>query len=143
MCVNPWITAIGFAEIYIYITWGIIIYMDSRFTIGLDKKVVYFTLSLFIAGLSLILIVTNFGVSLGGSALIIAYSKGLISFHSAALGLTALFGNSGLAVTILSKITVGNVLGEAAAEGIADETILAWLGPWGLVILASVIITSL
>jgi len=116
--------------------------MDSRFTIGLDKKVVYFTLSLFIAGLSLILIVTNFGVSLGGSAIIIAYSKGLISFNSAALGLTALFDNSGLAVTILSKITVGNVLGEAAAEGIADETILAWLGPWGLVILASVITVS-
>jgi hypothetical protein len=60
-------------------------------------------LFLFIVGLSLVLISTNFGISLGGNAIIIAYSGGLISFKSAALGLTALFGNSGLSAAVLSK----------------------------------------
>ncbi len=111
--------------------------------INIDKKLIYFILTLSVAGFLLLFVTTNFGVSLNSGTIIIAYSKGLISFQSTALGLTALFGNSGLAAAILSRITVGDVLGEMAAETIADETILAWLGPWGLVILAGVIVASL
>ena len=111
--------------------------------INIDKKLIYFILTLSVAGFLLLFVTTNFGVSLNSGTIIIAYSKGLISFQSAGLGLTALFGNSGLAAAILSRITVGDVLGKMAAETIADETILAWLGPWGLVILAGVIVASL
>ncbi len=94
------------------------------------------------SAIGLFALVQFMGFEPTSGAILIAYSKGLISFKSASLGLGTLFGNSGLAAAMLSKITVGDVLGDMAAESIADSTILAWLGPWGLVILAGVIIAT-
>ncbi|MGC8566029.1 MAG: hypothetical protein ACP5LV_06450, partial [Thermoplasmata archaeon] len=60
----------------------------------------------------------------------VAYSEGWISFQSAALGLSALGISSGAAIAILSNVTVGSVLGTAAATALVDTTLIAWMGPW-------------
>ncbi len=91
------------------------------------------------AAFSLMLALHYAGVSLFGSSIVVAYSEGWISFKSAAIGLSALGISSGAAISILSNVTVGDVLGEAAAAALIDETILAWMGPWSLVLLGSII----
>lgn len=63
------------------------------------------------AAFSLFLVVHIAGVSLFGSSIVVAYSEGWISFNSAVLGLSALGISSGAAISILSNVTVGDVLG--------------------------------
>jgi hypothetical protein len=75
------------------------------------------------------------------SAIVILYSEGAITFEAATVDLAALLGSSSLAVALLSEVTVGDVLGAAAATALVDTTLLAWLGPWALVVLAAVIVT--
>jgi len=99
-----------------------------------------YSIILGMAAFSLILITHFLGFNPFGSAIVVAYSEGLISYQSAALGIAALLGSSALAVAILSNVTVGDVLGEAAAEALVETTLLAWMGPWALVFLAAVII---
>ncbi|MGP6220496.1 hypothetical protein [Caldiplasma sukawensis] len=74
-----------------------------------------------------------------GSSIVVAYSKGWISFQSAVVGLSALGISSGAAIAILSNVTVGSVLGTAAAAALVDTTIIDWMGPWALVLLAGII----
>ena len=92
-----------------------------------------------IAGLAMLFVMHFAGISLFGSSIVVAYSEGWISFQSAAVGLSALGISSGAAIAILSNITVGSVLGSAAAAALVDTTIIAWMGPWALVLLAAII----
>ena len=92
-----------------------------------------------IAGLALLIIMHFAGISLFGSSIVVAYSEGWISFQSAVVGLSALGITSGAAIAILSNVTVGSVLGTAAATALVDTTLLAWMGPWALLLLAAII----
>lgn len=77
--------------------------------------------------------------SFSTSAVVVLYSEGIISFQSAMVGLAALFGSSSLTVAILANVTVGKVLVDAAAEELVNMTLIAWLGPWALIIFATII----
>ncbi len=103
----------------------------------------YYLIALAMAALSLVLIAQFLGFNPFGSAIVVAYSKGWISFHSAELSLATLFGSSGIATAILSQVTVGSILGDAAAAALVDTSLLAWMGPWALVFLAAVIGTAI
>jgi len=92
-----------------------------------------------IAGFALLIIMHFAGISLFGSSIVVAYSEGWISFQSAAVSLSALGISSGAAIAILSNVTVGSVLGTAAATALVDTTLLAWMGPWALVFLAAIV----
>lgn len=105
-------------------------------------RILYYLIALAMAALSLVLIAFFLGFNPFGSAIVVAYSKGWISFQSAALSLTTLFGSSGVATAILSQVTVGSVLGDAAAAALVDTTLIAWMGPWALVFLAAVVVTA-
>jgi hypothetical protein len=103
----------------------------------------YYLIALAMAALSLVLIAQFLGFNPFGSSIVVAYSKGWISLQSAQLSLETLFGSSVLATAILSQVTVGSILGDAAAAALVDTTLLAWLGPWALVFLAAVIVTAI
>lgn len=106
-------------------------------------RMLYYLIALAMAALSLVLIAQFLGFNPFGSSIVVAYSKGWISLQSAQLSLETLFGSSILATAILSQVTVGSILGDAAAAALVDTTLLAWLGPWALVFLAAVIVTAI
>ena len=78
------------------------------------------------AALSLVLIAHFLGFNPSGSAIVVAYSKGWISFQSAGLSLATLFGSSGIATAILSQVTVGSILSDATAAALVGTTLLGW-----------------
>lgn len=98
----------------------------------------YYLIALAMVALSLVLIAWFLGFNLVGSSIVVAYSKGWISYKSAELSIATIFGSSGIATAILSQVTAGSILGDAAAA-VVDTTIIAWMGHWALVFLAAVI----
>lgn len=102
----------------------------------------YYLIALGMAALLLILISQFLGFDPFGSSIVVAYSEGWISHSSAQLSLETLFGSSLLATAILSQVTVGSVLGDAAAAALVETSLLAWMGPWALLFLAAVIGTA-
>ena len=111
-------------------------------TVSEKPRMLYYLIALGMAALTLVLIAHFLGYNPFGSAIVVAYSEGWISFQSAELSLATLFGSSGIATAILSQVTVGSILGDAAAVALVDTTLLAWMGPWALVFLAAVIGTA-
>lgn len=113
-----------------------------KVTVPEKTRMLYYLIALGMAALLLILISQFLGFDPFGSAIVVAYSEGWISHSSAQLSLETLFGSSLLATAILSQVTVGSVLGDAAAAALVETSLLAWMGPWALLFLAAVIGTA-
>lgn len=113
-----------------------------KVTVPEKTRMLYYLIALGMAALLLILISQFLGFDPFGSAIVVAYSEGWISHSSAQLSLETLFGSSLLATAILSQVTVGSVLGDAAAAALVETSLLAWMGAWALLFLAAVIGTA-
>ena len=113
-----------------------------KVTVTEKTRMLYYLIALGMAALLLILISQFLGFDPFGSSIVVAYSEGWISHSSAQLSLETLFGSSLLATAILSQVTVGSVLGDAAAAALVETSLLAWMGPWALLFLAAVIGTA-